>query len=110
MAGSGGDGEQQDVAMPNAAAVRAARAHFVASLNQSGLKWDDVFAKALADPLLRGMRVSELLAAVPAIGKDGAAMVMTEIGIAPTRQIRGLTNRQQDELHAQLTAADDDLA
>lgn len=80
MADSGSDTNRRGAAISKAAAVRVARARFLASLQERQRDWSAVFAAAQADPLLCGMRVGDLLAAVPAIGKAGAAAMMTAVG------------------------------
>jgi ribosomal protein S13 len=44
------------------------------------------------------MRVSELIEAVPGIGPVRAAAIMAEIGIAPSRRLRGLGIHQSRSL------------
>lgn len=100
------DSNRRGAAPSRAVAVRAARAHFLASLDEPRSDWGAVFAAVQADPLLCGMRVADLLAAVPGVGKAGAAKMMTAIGIAPTRQIRNLTRRQLADLLIRLASDD----
>ena len=44
------------------------------------------------------MRVVEVLQALPSVGKSKAQEIMTDIGIAPTRRLRTLCERQRDAL------------
>lgn len=54
------------------------------------------------DPRLAKARVQRVLLAVPGVGKVRAASLMTAVGIAETRRVRGLKPRQRADLAALL--------
>jgi hypothetical protein len=83
------------VAAAKSAAARRTRADLRARLKRGGTDLVQVFRNAETDPLLRNMRVSEFLRALPTIGDATARRIMTDVGIAPTRRIRSLTARQR---------------
>jgi hypothetical protein len=87
--------------LAEATAARRARAELKAQLEQGATDLLDVLQDAETNPIAGSMRVSDLLAALPTVGKTKARHIMTEIGIAPTRRIRSLTQRQRTALLAQ---------
>lgn len=57
-----------------------------------------VLDAAAAEPALERLKVCELLEALPGIGKVRATVIMSELGIAPTRRVRGLGVHQRRAL------------
>lgn len=51
-------------------------------------------------PAHRRMRVRDALTALPAVGPVRSSQMMSQIGIAPTRRVEGLSPRQRAELIA----------
>lgn len=92
------DPEQRRQALAKAAEVRQIRAQVKQMLKSGEVTFGEVLARAeTAEPLAK-MRVSELLEALPNIGKVRARRVMEDLDIAPTRRLRGLGPRQKDAL------------
>ena len=85
-------------AVQKAVAGRRTRSAFKNRLRRGGISLGQVMHKAETDPALARMRLSELLQALPAVGKLGAGDVMNQLGIAPTRRLGTLTDRQRTAL------------
>ncbi|TLM87570.1 DNA-binding protein [Pseudarthrobacter sp. NamE5] len=85
-------------ALTKAAAARAARAAAKESLKNGERSAADIINSALQDDALARMKVSELLEALPGIGKVRAAAIMGQLGIAASRRIRGLGVHQRRAL------------
>ena len=94
--------EQRAAALAKAMAARRERAELKAQLKQGSTDLVDVLQDAETKPTT-GSMVSDLLGALPTVGKSQARQIMTEIGIAPTRRIRSLTQRQRAALLAQFS-------
>jgi ribosomal protein S13 len=62
-----------------------------------------VIALAKADQTLAGIKVHDLLTSLPGVGPKRAAGLIAEVGIAPSRRIRGLGEHQVAALIARLT-------
>jgi DNA uptake protein ComE-like DNA-binding protein len=77
-------------ALNKAAAARATRAAAKESLKNGKRSAADIINSAMEDDALARMRVSELLEALPGIGKVRAAAIMEQLGIATSRRVRGL--------------------
>lgn len=92
------DPEQRQQALAKAAEVRQIRAQVKQMLKAGEVSLGEVLDRAeSAEPLAR-MRVSELLEALPNIGKVRARRTMEDLDIAPTRRLRGLGPRQKQAL------------
>lgn len=83
-----------------ALAARRRRAEIKADLSSGRLSLTDVIAMADADPAVAKLRVADMLAALPRIGPVRAEAIMGTLGIAPTRRMRGLGDRQRRALLA----------
>jgi len=90
--------EQRAAALVKAAAARRARAELKDRLKRGATTLTQVLADADTDDVIGKTRVSEVLTALPKIGKAKAQDIMTEVEIAPTRRLRGLTDRQRQAL------------
>ncbi|MDQ1742887.1 MAG: hypothetical protein QOE23_1226 [Pseudonocardiales bacterium] len=90
--------EQRAAALTVAIAGRAVRAQARAELKAGRLSLAALLEQAGTDPRLASMRVPDLLAALPGYGKVRAAALLTELGIAESRRIRGLGPRQRAAL------------
>jgi ribosomal protein S13 len=55
---------------------------------------------ALVVPALAGLRVTDALGALPGVGPKGVERIMAECGIATSRRLRGLGQRQREALVA----------
>lgn len=92
------DPEQRRAALAKAAEVRQIRAQVKQMLKTGEVTVADVLERArTAEPLAK-MKVSELIEAVPNIGKVKARRLMEQLDIAPTRRLRGLGPRQTEAL------------
>ena len=90
--------EQRAAALEKAAAARRARAELKDRLKRGGTNLTQVLKDAETDEVLGKMKVCEMLAALPQVGKVKAEKVMVELEIAPTRRLRGLGDRQRKAL------------
>lgn len=86
--------EARKAALEKAAAARRERAAVKNRLKHSGAALSDVVADGQQDDAIGKMRVSDLLASMPGVGKVRAAQMMERIGISPSRRVRGLGENQ----------------
>jgi hypothetical protein len=94
--------EQRTQALAKALATRQERARVRAALRDRSLQPVDVLLGAGDEPVWAAMRVSWLLEAVPGIGPARAQRIMDSVGIAASRRIQGLGDRQRAALIALL--------
>jgi len=94
--------EQRSEALVKALATRQERARVRAALRDRSLNPVDVLRGAADEPVWATMRVSWLLEAVPGIGPVRADRIMESVGIARSRRIQGLGERQRTALIAVL--------
>ena len=80
---------QRAAALEKAAAARRARAELKDRLKRGSTSLKQVFKDAESDEILAKMRVSELLQALPRVGKAKAQEIITDLEIAPNRRLRG---------------------
>lgn len=98
------DPEQRRAALVKAAEARRIRAELKQMLKAGEVSFRDVLDRSrTAEPLAK-MRVADVLEAMPAFGPVKARRLMEELGIAPSRRLRGLGARQRAAL---LTAFED---
>ena len=90
--------DEQRAALQKAVAGRRARSALKNRFRRGGTSLRQAMQEADTDPGLGRMRLSELLQALPEVGKLGAHDIMSELGIAPTRRLGGLTDRQRTAL------------
>ncbi|MDO4243568.1 MAG: integration host factor, actinobacterial type [Actinomyces sp.] len=83
-----------------AVAARARRARVRRDLKAGRVTLAEVLETAGDDPALERMRVRDLLLALPRVGPTTANRVLDETGIADSRRLRGLSERQRGELLA----------
>jgi len=88
--------EQRVAALELAGAARKERAEFKRKLASGELKAVEGFDAVVGgdSKTLRKLRVNDFLKALPGIGKSKAAAIMEESGIAPSRRLSGLGQRQ----------------
>lgn len=88
--------EQRKAALEKAAAARHARAE----LRDKIKKGETTLAEVLEseDPIAARMKVSALIESLPGYGKAKAAKIMSELGISPSRRVKGLGARQREQL------------
>lgn len=92
------DPEQRRRALEKAAEVRRIRAAVKDLLRTGQSTFEEVLARADESDVLARMKVSEVLEAMPSIGKVRARRLMERLEIAPTRRLRGLGPRQREAL------------
>jgi hypothetical protein len=85
-------------ALNKAAAARATRAAAKESLKNGDRTAAEILDSAVQDDAMARMKVSELLEALPGIGKVRAAAIMKQLGIAASRRLRGLGVHQRRAL------------
>lgn len=56
------------------------------------------FAEAIGDPVAQKCKVETLLRAMPGYGFAKTRQLMTRLGIAPNRRVKGLGSRQREGL------------
>ncbi len=95
--------EQRAAALVKAAEARRLRAELKTLLKAGSLSFTQLLDKAAEDPVVAGMKVNSLLAAMPGTGKVKAKRMMETFGIADNRRIRGLGDRQRDALLAEFS-------
>ena len=93
---------QRELARAAALRTRQERSRIKASVRQGRTALADVLQSP--DPHVQGMRVRDVLLAVPRIGPIRCAQIMEQIGIAETRRVRGLSDRQREALASALAA------
>lgn len=96
--------EQRSEALKKAAEARRERAAIKARLKEStgrrGEELEKVLKEAESNEVVGRLRVSALLESLPGVGKVKAAQIMEEIGISPSRKLRGLGSHQAEKLIA----------
>ncbi|WP_080794776.1 integration host factor, actinobacterial type [Corynebacterium pacaense] len=90
--------EQRKAALAKAAEARKARAELKENLKRGNTNLKEVLEKAETDEIIGKTKVSALLEALPKVGKVKAKEIMDELGIAQTRRLRGLGERQRRAL------------
>lgn len=96
--------EQRADALKKAAEARRERAAVKSRLKDSsgrrGEAIQEVLQDAESNEIIGRLRVAALLEALPGVGKVKAQQIMEEIGISPSRKIRGLGSHQAEKLVA----------
>ncbi|MCJ7826733.1 MAG: hypothetical protein MUP36_00610 [Demequinaceae bacterium] len=95
--------EQRRAALEKATAVRMRRKAFKDEVANGTHGMAAAIALAKADETLSGIKTVDLLRCLPGVGPRRAATLMAEVGIAPSRRIRGLGEHQVPALIARLT-------
>ena len=88
--------EQRKAALEKAAAARHARAELRDKIKRGDVTLVDVLDSE--DPIAARMKVSALIESLPGYGKAKAAKIMNELGISPSRRVKGLGARQREQL------------
>jgi DNA uptake protein ComE-like DNA-binding protein len=95
--------EQRAEALKKAAAARRTRAAVKSRLRNSQVSVAHVICQGRTDDVVGKMKVLTLLEALPGVGKVRAQQILDEIGVSPTRRLRGLGARQVTALLERLT-------
>jgi ribosomal protein S13 len=67
-------------------------------LKSGDLSLEEALRRADEDEALGRTKVKILLQNLPGVGARGAVNAMEELGIDPNRRVKGLGNRQREEL------------
>lgn len=86
--------KQRAEALEKAAHARRERAAVKNRLKNAQGSLSEVIEQGRSNEIIGKMKVSALLESMPGVGKVRAQQIMTEIGIAQTRRVRGLGNHQ----------------
>jgi hypothetical protein len=90
--------EQRAALLAKAARAPKARTEIRERLMLGATSLSDVLKMAATDDVIGEMKVSELLACLPGVGKAGVAQIMERLGIPEARRVRSLPERQRDAL------------
>lgn len=90
--------EQRAAALEKAAIARRVRAEVKARLKMGTVTLPELLEQADNDPILAKIKVLAVLESLPGVGKVSARRTMDEIGIADSRRLAGLGDRQRAEL------------
>lgn len=90
--------QDREAAVAAAIAARRHRAEIKAAVAAGDMSFTEVLDGSPDDAALAKMRVVDLLEAVPGMGPVRAQQVLSRVGIAPGRRLRGLGARQRAEL------------
>ena len=82
--------EQRQAALVKAAQARRLRAEVKNRLKHSGATLAEVIDESRVNEIIAKLRVIDLLQAMPGVGKVRAKEIMSRIGIADSRRLRGL--------------------
>lgn len=87
--------EARQAALEKAAQARRERAEVKNRLKHSGASLSETIdAGRNSNDVIGKMKVMDLLCAMPGVGKVRAKQIMDKIGIAETRRVRGLGDKQ----------------
>jgi hypothetical protein len=86
--------EQRSDALAQSAAARRERAAVKNRLKYAQGSLSEVIAEGKSNDVVGKMKVSALLESMPGVGRVRARQIMDEVGIAETRRVRGLGNKQ----------------
>ncbi len=90
--------EQRTAALAKAAIARRVRAEVKARLKMGTVTLPELLEQADNDPILAKIKVLAVLESLPGVGKVSARRTMDDIGIADSRRLAGLGDRQRAEL------------
>jgi hypothetical protein len=96
------DDESRRQALEKAAEARRIRADLKQQLKSGTIDFAEVLRRADGDDLVADVvgktKVSDVLEALPKVGKVRARKLMERVGISPSRRVRGLGANQRDRL------------
>lgn len=90
--------EQRQAALAKAAEARQKRALVKEQLKRREITLSEFLDMADEDEALAKMRAKSMLESLPRVGTQRALQHMEEVGIAPTRRVRGLGSVQRSVL------------
>jgi hypothetical protein len=96
--------EDRTAALKKAALARKARSEVKTSLKHGTVTLSAVLEDARDDEVIGKLKVTALLEAMPGVGKVRARQIMTRLGIADTRRVKGLGANQRQALELEFAA------
>ncbi len=90
--------EARQAALAKAAQARQIRSELKQRLKMGSLSFADVLRKADEDETVAKTKVLAVLESLPGVGKVKARRTMETVGIAENRRLRGLGDKQREEL------------
>ncbi|NUP75024.1 MAG: DNA-binding protein [Sinomonas sp.] len=90
--------EERSRAVSKATAARARRAEVKAALKAGVLGLEELFDRAEQDEALARLKVTEMLESFHGIGPVRSLAILEQLGIAPSRRLRGLGVHQRRAL------------
>jgi hypothetical protein len=90
--------DQRAAALEKAAKARKDRAEVKNNLKRGSTTLSAVLKQGQNDDIVGKMKVSNLLEAMPGVGKVRARQIMERLGIAESRRVRGLGANQRSAL------------
>lgn len=91
--------EQRQRNLAKGVQVRRRRAEYREQLKKGALPLEKFFALAdEGDQAAAGMRVSHLISSLPGYGSARASKLMEDLHIAASRKVRGLGDRQRENI------------
>lgn len=93
--------EQRADALLKAAAARVKRSEVKTSLKRGTVTLAEVIKQGTTDDIIGKIKVTALLESMPGVGKVRARQIMDRLGIAGSRRIRGLGDKQRAALEAE---------
>lgn len=94
--------EQRRDALKKAADARRQRAELKEQLKSGRTRFEDLLERT-GDEIVGKMKVESVLQALPGVGRIGAKRLMEQVDISPTRRMRGLGQKQKENLLSQFT-------
>ncbi len=95
--------DQRAAALSKAADARKVRASLRADLKSGRTTLPALLERVPSDQVVASTRVTALLESLPGYGKTKAAALLVDVGIAPSRRLRGLGPKQQAALVSRIT-------
>lgn len=92
------DDDARRRALEKAAAARKTRAELKQQLKTGAIDFAEVLRRAEGDEVVGKTKVSEVLEALPKVGKVRARRLMERLDISPSRRVRGLGTNQREKL------------
>ncbi len=90
--------EQRQAALAKAGVVRRERAELKERLKMGTITLGELLQEAESNETIAKTKVLAVVESLPKVGKVAARRAMEEIGIAETRRIQGLNDRQRQAL------------
>ncbi len=90
--------EQRAAALEKAAQVRKTRSELKQRLKMGSISLSDIVKQAEDDEVVAKMKVLSVLESLPGIGKVSARRTMEDLGIAESRRLSGLGEKQKAAL------------